>query len=79
MEIEVKQGRVFQYDPTRRFGFIEEMDTDQRHFFHLVDFDGAPVPAVGTCVRFRLGTYRNREKATHIRVMSPEEILGGAK
>jgi cold shock CspA family protein len=76
--MEFKQGRVFQFDAVRRFGFIEEMETDQRWFFHLVDFNGAPVPPIGTPVAFRIGTYNGRTKATHIRPLAPEELLGGA-
>jgi cold shock CspA family protein len=75
--METKIGRIFSFDAERKFGFIQEIESGERHFCHLMDFDGNPVPAIGTPVAFTIGKYRGREKATHIRPLTPQEILGG--
>lgn len=74
----MKQGRVFQFDAARRFGWIQE-ESGEKWFFHLVDFGGQPVAPVGTPILFEIGSFQGRPKATNIRTLTPQEILGGVR
>ena len=77
--METRIGRIFSFDAERKFGFIQETETGESHFFHWTDLNGQPVPIRGSLVRFQIGTFRGRQKATNIRLATAEELPGGVK
>lgn len=74
----MKDGKLENFDHERRFGWIQEPN-GARWFCHLLDFNGRPVPPIGTPVRFEIGEFKGRKKATNIVVPTVQDVLGGTR
>jgi cold shock CspA family protein len=89
-EKEYHFGRVVLFNVSHGYGFIESENQPQDTYFHATALPGPPTArksiAVGTAVRFTLGTWRGGVVARNVEIVSAVEpelekiskILGGA-
>lgn len=69
-------GRIVTVFEQRSFSFIQDDQTGEEIFAHVMDYPDRQLLPVGTQVEFELGTFRNRSKAINIRQADPESVGG---
>ena len=57
----------------RSFSFIQSATTGEEFFAHVSDYPNRTLFPVGTQVEFDLGSYRDKPKATRIRLIAPAD------
>jgi cold shock CspA family protein len=73
------QGIVLKFYPERRYGFLQDHDSNIDYFFHRGDVKDAVVPPPGTHVSFDIGEHHGKRKAINITALTALEILGGLR